>query len=151
MCILIISSTEIRRKRLKSSSSGIRYENPEDLDLNRLRNVGILPQSYMASQLRGPRLESPPKHRYPTTTLQGITTQRTSTLSLKRRFPTTIIHGITTQGTTWIASETSVSYHNTAGHHNPEDLKLETLSPWKPQNSHRTKSRQQLLSIQYLT
>jgi hypothetical protein len=43
-----------------------------------LRNVGILPQHYTASQPRGWRQYGPPKRWYPTTTLHGVTTQKTS-------------------------------------------------------------------------
>jgi hypothetical protein len=33
----------------------------------------------------------------------------------------------------WRSSETLVSYHNTTGRHNPEELDFESSLPWKPQ------------------
>jgi len=50
------------------------YEGNRDL-----RNVDILPQHYTASQPRRWRQHEPPKRRYPTTKLHGVTTQKTST------------------------------------------------------------------------
>jgi len=44
-----------------------------------LRNYGILLQHYTASQPRRLRQQGLPKRRYPTTTLHGVTTQKTST------------------------------------------------------------------------
>jgi len=44
-----------------------------------LRNVGILPQHYTASQPRRWRQHGPPKRWYPTTTLHGVTIQKTWT------------------------------------------------------------------------
>jgi len=84
-----------------------------------LWNVGILPQ-YMASQPRRPPwrwlYHEHLKHWYPTTTLHGVTTQKTS---LKKEAART--------------SETLVSYHNT-WRHNPEDLDLNHSSEvrWPP-------------------
>jgi len=45
-----------------------------------LRNTGILPQQYMVSQPWRWRHHGTPKRWYPTTTLHGVTTQKTSTL-----------------------------------------------------------------------
>jgi hypothetical protein len=77
--------------------------NPEDGGRMDLWNFSILPQPYTASQPRRWRQNGP----------------------LKRWYPTTKLHGVTTHDMeVWRISETFVSYHNTAQHHNPENLDL---------------------------
>jgi len=44
-----------------------------------LWNVGILPQHYTLSQPRRWMQHGPPKRWYPTTTIRGVTTHKTST------------------------------------------------------------------------
>jgi hypothetical protein len=56
--------------------------NPEDGGIKDLCKVGILPQNYTASQPRRWRQHGPLKLWYPTTTLYGVTTQKTSTWNI---------------------------------------------------------------------
>jgi hypothetical protein len=67
--------------------------------LNSLRNFGSLPQHYTASQRRRWRQHGSLKRWYPTTTLDGFTTQKVEAA--------------------W-TSNTFVSYHNTTWDYNPE-------------------------------
>jgi len=55
---------------------------PEDWCSMGFWNVGTLPQHYTASQLRRWRQHGFPKHWYPTTTLHGVTTLKTSTWNI---------------------------------------------------------------------
>jgi hypothetical protein len=64
---------------LVSYHNTTKCHNPEDGGNMNLWNVGILPQHYKASQPRRWRQHGPLKRWYPTTTLQGVTTQKTST------------------------------------------------------------------------
>jgi hypothetical protein len=75
-------------------------QHPEDGGSMHHWNVGILPQQYKSSQHWRWRQHAPLKRRYPTTTIQGVTT-------LKMEAACTF--------------ETSVSYHNNTRRHNTED------------------------------
>jgi len=62
----------------RDNHNTIRRHNPEDGGSMILRNFGVLPQHYMASQRRRWRQHGPPKRRYFTTTLYGFTTQKST-------------------------------------------------------------------------
>jgi hypothetical protein len=126
-----------------------RHQNSEDGGSISLRNVGILPQNYKASQPTIWSQHGRLKSWYPTTTLYGVTTQKTEAAwTSETLVPTTTLHGVTAQNmkSLWTSetlvptttlhgvinqkmdvartSETLVSYHNTTRHHNPEDFDL---------------------------
>jgi len=93
------------------------------------RNVGIPPQHHTASQPRRRGLgtqhitspwrwreHGPLKRRYPTSTPHDVTTQKAMTWDSTYHFTLKMEGAWTT--------ETSVSYHKTTRHYNPEDLDL---------------------------
>jgi hypothetical protein len=77
--------SRVKMEAARSSETSVSYHNtiqchnPEDGGSMDLWNVGTLPQNYMVSHPRRWRQHGPLKRRYPTTTLHGVTTQKTST------------------------------------------------------------------------
>jgi hypothetical protein len=78
-CSSVNSSCNFSRASLTSTENGFTKISMRDEGCTDLWNVGDLPQHYRASQPRRWRKHWPPKRWYPTTTLHGVTTQKTST------------------------------------------------------------------------
>jgi hypothetical protein len=88
-----------------------------------LRNIGILPHHYTASQPSRWRQYGPPKHRYPTASLHGITTLKMEAVwSSEKLVSYATLHGVTTlKMEAARSSEKLVSYRIITRCHNPKD------------------------------